>query len=257
MKVLLVNDDGFDALGIQSLYNAVGKWETILLAPSTEQSAKGHSFTMSSPLYLTKVTNSQFHLSGTPADCTYFGLNYLCPDVDVVLSGINMGANLGTDIYYSGTVAAAREAFLKGKNAFAYSVMEDANYESEAQRELVYQRAALLAVQIMEQVLEQSTAVQLWNVNFPASSLLKNEVPKVLIKPLGHREYQATVHPKQDPRGREYFWIGGPPKEQEPSDTDVYWCEQGYVVMTPLQLDCTSHSDMVAHQGWTPTLQLN
>jgi len=256
MNILLVNDDGFDALGIQVLLEASNTFNSIVIAPSVEQSAKGHSFTMSSPLYLTEVFNNQYHLSGTPADCTYFGLNFLCPNVDIVLSGINLGANLGTDIYYSGTVAAAREGFLKGKMSFAFSMMEDVEYSSADQKVQVYTRAAKLALELVQQICDLSESAELWNINFPASAMLKEEAPKVCIKKLGHRKYQARVHERKDPRGRTYFWIGGPPEQQEPSDTDEFWCGQGYVVMTPLQLDCTSSRRMEELKDWTPILSM-
>ena len=93
MKLLLVNDDGYAAMGIQSLMQVFSKEDIFVVAPSFEQSAKGHSFTLNDPLYVKSFANNCFHLSGTPADCTYFGLNNNCPDVDVVVSGINMGAN--------------------------------------------------------------------------------------------------------------------------------------------------------------------
>lgn len=253
MKVLLVNDDGYDALGICSLFEALSNEDAIVIAPSVEQSAKGHSFTMHTPLFLTEVSNNQFHLSGTPADCTYFGLNNLCPDVDVVLSGINMGANLGTDVYYSGTVAGAREGFLKGKLSIACSVLENVKYQHPEQRRQVYQRAAQLTVQLLEQIRKNATGPQLWNINFPASSMLSEDLPQICVKPLGHRRYQSCVHERTDPRGRTYYWIGGPPEDMEASDTDVYWCTQGYVVMTPLQLDCTDYGRLTELSNWQPT----
>ena len=254
MNILLVNDDGFDALGIRMLFEVSNTFNPIVIAPSVEQSAKGHSFTMSSPLYLKEVFNNQYHLSGTPADCTYFGLNFLCPNVDVVLSGINLGANLGTDIYYSGTVAAAREGFLKGKMAFAFSMMEDVDFTSEAQKVQAYGRAAHLAIELVQQICALSDSAELWNINFPASAMLNTAPPKICMKPLGHRKYKASVHERKDPRGRTYFWIGGPPAKNEPSDTDVYWCGQGYVVMTPLQLDCTSLKRIEELKEWTPII---
>ena len=238
MKVLLVNDDGFGAIGIQSLMQAFDKGDYFVVAPTSEQSAKGHSFTMGEPLYLNSFDNNCYHLSGTPADCTYFGLNKICPTVDVVISGINMGANLGTDIYYSGTVAAAREGFLKGKLSFAFSVLENIQYEHPEQRVEVYRKAAHLARKLVAQLAGLHSVPALWNVNFPASALLNGE-PKIIVKPLGHREYKSHVEERIDPRGRKYYWIGGPPIPMEKSDTDIYWCEQGYVVLTPLQIDCT------------------
>ncbi len=251
MKLLLVNDDGYAAMGIKSLMQVFPKGDIFLVAPSREQSAKGHSFTLHDPLYLKLFDNNSYHLTGTPADCTYFGLNYICPDVDVVVSGINMGANLGTDIYYSGTVAAAREGFFKGKFSVAISVLEDVQYSSEAERMSVYERAARLSQQIITSLFERSQGPELWNINFPASAMLKEETPKIVVKPLGHREYKSGVHEKKDPRGRTYFWIGGPPLPMPKSDTDAYWCEQGAVVLTPLQMDCTDQTTLLRAEKWT------
>lgn len=254
MKILFVNDDGFEAMGIQSLISAFDKRDIFVVAPTREQSAKGHSFTLHDPLYLKSFDNNCYHLTGTPADCTYFGLNKICPDVDIVVSGINMGANLGTDVYYSGTVAAAREGYFKGKLAIAFSVLEDVQYSEPAERVSVYKRASLLARQLIYALYERCEGPALWNINFPASTMLNTEVPRVLIKPLGARQYRAAVHEQTDPRGRTYFWIGGPPISMPESDTDVYWCEQGCVVMTPMQMDCTDTSMVEALKDWTPTL---
>lgn len=254
MKLLLVNDDGYAAMGIQALMHAFPKGDIFVVAPSREQSAKGHSFTLNDPLYVKSFANNCYYLSGTPADCTYFGLNKICPDVDVVLSGINMGANLGTDIYYSGTVAAAREGFLKGKLSIAVSVLEDVQYSSDEQREMVYARVATMTRKLVEQLYQQHTQPALWNINFPASAMLSSDSPAIVLKPLGQRQYKTGVHEKTDPRGRTYYWIGGPPLPMESSDTDVYWCEQGTVVMTPLQLDCTDHQAVEQYQNWSPQI---
>ena len=239
MNVLIVNDDGFDAIGIQEIFRAFEKKSPILVAPQFEQSAKAHSFTMDRPLRLRKEGECQYSVDGTPADCTYLALNYVCPDVDVVVSGINMGANLGSDVFYSGTVAAAREGFLQGRHAFSFSMLENVRFESDAQKNLAYQRAAQLALQLVEQLIDVSTPRH-WNVNFPAKALISNESVEVVCKPMGHRHYSPTAQKKIDPRGREYFWIGGPPLPLKQADNDIYWCEQGKIVCTPLMIDCTS-----------------
>ena len=162
-----------------------------------------------------------------------------------------MGANLGTDIYYSGTVAAAREGFLKGKFAVALSVLEDVQYSSSEERALVYERAARFSQQIITILFERREGPALWNINFPASTLMKQETPKTVVKPLGHREYKSGVHEQTDPRGRTYFWIGGPPIPMPESDTDAYWCEQGAIVLTPLQMDCTNKTILEESQNWS------
>ena len=239
MNVLIVNDDGFDAIGIQEIFSAFEKKSPILVAPQFEQSAKAHSFTMDRPLRLRKEGERQYSVDGTPADCTYLALNHVCPEVDVVVSGINMGANLGSDVFYSGTVAAAREGFLQGRHAFSFSMLENVDFETDSQKRFVYQRAAQWAVQLVEQLLEPSTPRH-WNINFPARSLLSDVPVEVVCKPMGHRHYLPTARQNTDPRGREYFWIGGPPLPFTEADNDIYWCEQGKIVCTPLMIDCTS-----------------
>ncbi len=237
MQFLLVNDDGIDSLGIQVLFNAFSDLQIVLLAPQFEQSAQAHSFTMMHPLRLRKRSEKQYYLDGTPADCTYVGLHHLAPETTVVLSGINHGANLGNDVYYSGTVAGAREGFLQNRMAFSISLLKDVVFESEQERVAVYTKAAALSKQIVMHLLKYSVCH--WNINFPASALLNDEPIKLVTKPLGRRYYKPTVTKRVDHRGSEYLWIGGPPIPTVESDTDVYWCEQGYVVLTPLQLDVT------------------
>ena len=161
---------------------------------------------------------------------------------------------MGTDIYYSGTVAAAREGFLKGKLAVAVSVLEDVSYSNDGERAGVYAKAAAITRQLIEQLYQQHTQPALWNINIPASAMLSSERPSIVVKPLGHRLYETGIHERTDPRGRTYFWIGGPPLPMEESDTDIYWCEKGNIVMTPLQLDCTDYKAVEQYQDWTPQI---
>ena len=233
MKILLSNDDGFDAEGIIAIEKEISRiGKVITIAPHVEQSAKGHSFTMSEPLRLTEISQHRYHLSGTPADCVYIGLCHVCPEVDVVVSGINRGANLAHDVYYSGTVAAAREAAIQGKKGIAVSLLTQKGKND-------YSLAAKYAVKCIEALLQHSwEAGVYWNINIP-SAHLEQEQMDVVIKPLGHRRYRSTVQERDDPRGRKYYWIGGPAIPPEVSDTDVYWCAQGKIVLTPLHLNCT------------------
>ena len=182
---------------------------------------------------------NQYYLDGTPADCTYVGLHHLAPDTTVVLSGINHGANLGNDVYYSGTVVGAREGFFQNRMAFSISLMKDVSFSSEEERIRVYSRAAELSKKLVLHLLTKECCH--WNINFPASALLSDAPLKVVCKPLGRRFYKPTVTMRKDHRGKDYFWIGGPPQPSPETDTDVYWCEQGCVVLTPLQLDMTDN----------------
>lgn len=238
MKIILANDDGFDSMGIVELGKKLSqKFNVITIAPSFEQSAKGHSFSLAKPLRLKQVEETRYHLNGTPADCVYFGLHHILPEADVVISGMNHGANLGQDVYYSGTCAAAREGAIQGRKAMAISIWEKDS-------DIDYEKAAEIAVLIICRLLrEEWTEGMYWNVNIPSTCLKlpKEEIP-VTIKPLGHRRYMSNVEERNDPRGGTYFWIGGRPVPTEDDDMDAFWCEQGMIVMTPLQLDCTEYN---------------
>jgi 5'-nucleotidase len=236
MKILLSNDDGYDNMGILALCQEISMFgDVITVAPKVEQSAKGHSFTMGSPLRVKKVEKHRYYVDGTPADCVYLALNHLCPDVELVISGINNGANLGSDVYYSGTVAAAREAAIQGKKGIAVSLLTQKSGND-------YQKAAKLAAKCIEFLLPLQWPFGLyWNINIP-STILNKDSFEVVVKPLGHRKYQSTVVQRKDPKGKPYYWIGGPPQPTEQSNTDAYWCEQGKIVLTPLHLQCTYKS---------------
>ena len=237
-KIILSNDDGFDKPGIIELGKKLSQvCNVITIAPSFEQSAKGHSFTLAKPLRLRRFSEDRYHLNGTPADCVYFGLHNICPEADIVISGMNHGANLGQDVYYSGTVAAAREGAMQKKKAIAISIWENGT-------EVDYAIAAEVAVMIIQRLIaEEWVEGTYWNVNIPHSclELPKEEIP-VVVKPLGQRRYMSNVEERNDPRGGTYFWLGGNPIPTEEDDSDSFWCEQGAIVITPLQLDCTYRS---------------
>jgi len=233
MKILLSNDDGYDSVGLVVLEDKIKRvGDVITVAPLVEQSAKGHSFTMRDPLRAIRVAENKYAVNGTPADCVYLGLHQFAISAELVVSGINLGANLGNDIYYSGTVAAAREAAIQGKKGIAVSLLSGDGEDD-------YERAAEYAVRCIELLLKQEWRSGLyWNINIPAKSLKSDQI-EVVVMPIGHRKYKPTVTERLDQRGREYYWIGGPPLTSQKSETDAYWCEQGKIVLTPLTLDCT------------------
>ena len=266
MKILLVNDDGFDSIGIKKIYKNLKKNHLVhLVAPLFEQSAKSHSFTLHNPLRLHKKSPKRFALHGSPADCTYLGVTHLFPETELVISGINLGANLGTDVYYSGTLAGAREGALQGRKAIAFSLFDNRKSQltsphsvsfvdnattvvskphtfglSAEDEDAAFSLAAQWAEQIITQLLAKPWKDGLyWNVNFPLSALLAKEIPTVSIVPLGRRRYHAVVEEKCDPRGKMYYWIGGPPIQSSEDNSDCYWCEKGHITLTPLLLDCT------------------
>jgi 5'-nucleotidase len=227
--VLLSNDDGYRAEGIRALRAALlDRFDVVLCAPESEQSATSHSLTLSRPLRLRDHGEGILSLDGTPADCVYVALHsgrrVLPRPPDLVVSGLNHGLNLGTDVFYSGTVAAAREGALKGYPAIAASASRDASFEAAA-RTTVELASTLLAGSPGRGVL--------LNVNFPPGSTWKLKETR-----LGTRVYTDTVEFRRDPRGAEYLWVGGPGAEHRPlagSDTDAF--DDGNVGVTPLVLD--------------------
>lgn len=243
--VLLSNDDSVFSDGIRTLAQAIRVHaDVIVVAPLSEQSAKSHALTLTVPLRMHKVGALEataefpevplFAVDGTPADCVYVALlgNTLPRVPDLVLSGINHGYNLGSDTYYSGTVAAAREAALRGHRAIAFSAGPGSSFEA----------AAKTAWDICARALEAPKPF-LWNVNFPAQQDFRG----IRVVRLGSRHYQDEVLARNDPRGREYFWIGGPAAfhHSDPgSDTDA--CDQGFISLTPLMLDQTDHNALTA-----------
>ena len=226
--VLLSNDDGYRARGIQLLKRAMASWaDVVLCAPDVEQSTTSHSLSLNRPLRLVEVNDQEFAVDGTPADCVYvalYGQRILPRKPDLVVSGLNHGLNLGNDVFYSGTVAAAREAALKGFMALAVSADIGADLE----------RAADVSSDMARQhVLGCAPAPLLLNVNFPAGGSWKLRATR-----LGRRYYKDEVEFRRDPRGREYLWIGGTALEHDPvdgSDTEAH--DRGEVGITPLVLD--------------------
>lgn len=231
--ILVVNDDGVAARGnivVREALRALG--EVFTIAPAREQSTNSHALTLHKPLRLAQISERVYAINGTPADCTYVALfrsGLLPRRPDLVVSGINHGPNLGSDIHYSGTVAAAREAALKGIPSLALSALSTENLE----------RCAELSVEMAARLLGASIdegQTPLLNVNFPAG-----EIRGVHATRLGRRTYEDGIAVRIDPRGREYMWIGGPgpsPHERiEGSDTEAV--DAGFASVTPLDLDVT------------------
>lgn len=233
--ILLSNDDGYLAIGLRTLRETLlPLGDVIVCAPESEQSATSHSLTLSRPLRLRDHGSGILSLDGTPADCVYVALHsgsrVLPRPPDLIVSGLNHGLNLGTDVFYSGTVAAAREGALKGYPAIAASATRDTDY-AEAGHTIRRIGEALLR--------EPPGRGMLLNVNFPAGS----EWPLRKTR-LGTRVYTDTVEFRLDPRGNEYLWVGGPGAEHRPmpgSDTDAF--DEGCVGVTPLRLDLYSSDD--------------
>lgn len=226
---LLSNDDGFRAQGLNALRAALlPHADVVVCAPDNEQSASSHSLSLHRPLRLSEHGDGVFSIDGTPADCVYTaffaGTRVLPRRPDLVLSGLNHGANLGDDVFYSGTVAAAREGALRGVPALALSAGLDTDRIAAAGY------AARLALALHR---SQPKKPLLINVNIPPGRDWRCRATR-----LGGRFYTDEVEFRADPRGREYLWLGGPGVVHRPtagSDTEAY--DAGIVGLTPLVLD--------------------
>jgi len=239
--ILLSNDDGVAARGIRTLRAELAKIaDVVVVAPLTEQSANSHALTLARPLRHRVVEG--FHaIDGTPADCIYVGLYWkdlMSRRPDLVVSGINHGYNLGSDTFYSGTVAAAREGALHGVPAIAFSL----GMAEGSSMEAVAPIARRIVARILRTERPETERPPLLNVNFPAGV----PQPKGLrATRLGRRRYENEVDVRKDPRGREYFWIGGPNAFHDPSDgSDTEAVDHGFVSITPLGLAATEPGHM-------------
>jgi 5'-nucleotidase len=245
MKILVTNDDGIHAPGILSLAEALRKvGEVAVVAPDRERSAVGHALTLHHPLRALQMGPDIFAVDGTPTDCVNLGIhNLLSFKPDIVVSGINRGANLGDDVTYSGTVAAAMEATLMGIPAFAVSLATQGmgtHYNSAAEF------AARLACQIHEKGLPNDTFL---NVNVPDLPLQDLLPPSITSQ--GRRRYEGNIVGNLDPRGQKYYWIGSAELSfLDLEGTDFYAVSRGHVSITPLHLDLTNYTSLQVLRDW-------
>jgi 5'-nucleotidase len=235
LSILLTNDDGFSAEGLQALYLQLKELAVVaIVAPDQERSAVGHGITMHQPLRATPVGDNIDHwmVNGTPADCVKLALEYLVKDhsPDLIISGINRGPNLGCDILYSGTVSAAIEGSFYKIPSLAASL---AGYG-----QLDFAPAAAFIANNLHQLKELATAAIL-NLNFPTATP-GAAYQGISFTKLGLRAYQNVFEARTDPRGQIYFWMGGEPinLEQE-KDSDIKAIDDGYISITPLHTDLT------------------
>lgn len=246
-RILVSNDDGIEAAGIVALAEALDDLgDVYVVAPDRERSATGHAFTLAAPLRVEEVQERWFSVDGTPADCVYLGLHKLVgARPDLVVSGINHGFNLGSDVFYSGTVAGAVEAALRRVPAIAMSLEHRPGRSRDKDR---FAPAARFAHALARAVLERGLPTgTLLNVNVPASgSPTAYEWTR-----LGQRVYRDQVDERADLRGRRYYWIGGPPvpSDNEPG-SDGAAVVHGHVSVSPMGLDLT-HDHLLEHlPGW-------
>jgi 5'-nucleotidase len=244
------NDDGFFSDGIKTLAARLRDLgEVWVVAPDREQSASGHSLTLHKPLRVRRASKSYpnvYMVDGTPTHCVNLVINKLMPKKpDIVISGINHGANLGDDVTYSGTVSAALEAVLLGLPAIAVSAIphpETDEYSFEPAAEF----AAFLAKKVLENGLAAGT---LLNVNVPAETKL-GETRSVVTR-MGKRVYSDVVAEKVDPRGRTYYWVGGSKVgSQVDPGTDCEAADRNRISVTPVQLDMTNYTFLSKLPHW-------
>ncbi|MDR9827141.1 5'/3'-nucleotidase SurE [Vibrio sp. FNV 38] len=242
MNILLSNDDGVHAEGIHQLADALRDIANItIVAPDRNRSGASNSLTLEQPLRVTEISPRIFSVQGTPTDCVHFALNELMKDdlPDLVLTGINHGANLGDDTLYSGTVAAAMEGHFLGVQSIAFSLVGKNHFA----------QAAKVARALVEQHLVQPIPTnRLLNVNIPDNNCDDFEIK---ITRLGARHHSENMIKQQDPRGQDIYWLGPPGKEQDAGEgTDFHAIEHGYVSITPLQVDLTAHESIRVMNEW-------
>lgn len=236
LRILLTNDDGFFAKGLQTLWRILTEddsFEVIAVAPESQKSATGHSITLSEPLFITERSENGlkgFSVRGNPADCVKLAIQgEIIRRPDLVISGINNGPNLGTDVFYSGTVSAAMEGVLLSIPSLAVSL---ANFNVDN-----YEDAAHFIRQFL---LERSlTEVGLLNINIPA--LPAESWRGIKFTKLGKAVYQNVFERRFDPHGRSYFWQAGSLAPENDPDTDLYAIQENYVSITPMHADLTDY----------------
>jgi 5'-nucleotidase len=245
--ILLTNDDGFRATGIHRLREALAHLgQVMVVAPEREQSAAGHALTLTSPLRINWIDNRTISVDGTPTDCVLLAMRGLLDrKPDILVSGINHGPNLGDDVTYSGTVAAAFEGTLLDLPSVAISV--------NAWQDCDFSAAAAFAPRIVEAVLNHGLPEgALLNVNAPSAPA--EAIKGIKITKLGKRLYRDAVVRKTDPRGRDYYWIGGKAPIWYPGEeTDFEAVDHGMISITPLHLDLTDYQSMQAIRSWNLT----
>ena len=240
MKILICNDDGYQAPGIVALHAALSRVADVeVVAPEHNNSAKSNALTLHSPLYVHQAHNGFRYINGTPADCVHIALTGLLGyRPDLVVSGINNGANMGDDTIYSGTVGAAMEGYLFGIPSIAFSQVDKGWGEIEA--------AAQMAANIVRQMAAQDLVGQapwLLNVNIP--NLPLHALRPMKLCRLGRRHAAERVITQESPRGETMYWIGGAGAAKDDAEgTDFHATAQGHVAVTPLKVDLTDHQNL-------------
>lgn len=249
MRILCTNDDGYMAVGLDVLASACSRLgDVTIVAPDREQSATSHSLTLHNPLRARHTPDGSWVVDGTPTDCVVMAVGKLLPDrPDICVSGINHGPNMGEDVLYSGTVAAAMEATVLGVPAVAFSYAGRDFNDLPAWEDIVHR--------VLEGILGRAEfpVDTLFSVNLPA--VAPDDVKGIRVTSLGRRRYSESITQARDPMGREYYWIGGGRISWTGSpDTDFGAVDEGYVSVTPLHLDLTNYKLLEEIRAWNLAL---
>ena len=238
MNILISNDDGYLAPGINLLARIAGEFANVrVVAPDRDRSGVSNSLTLDRPLQIKQAENGFYYVNGTPTDCIHVGQHSLAGfKPDLVLSGINNGANMGDDTLYSGTVAAATEAYLMGIPAIAISLNDSrGRYWETAEK-----AAWMLLSHITQHPPEKPI---LWNINIPA--VPADQIQGIKTTRLGRRHHEQSIIPSNNPRGETIYWIGPVGNIADCEEgTDFGECNSGFITVTPLQIDLTSYRQM-------------
>ncbi len=237
MKILISNDDGYLAPGINALADQLAAIaDIVVVAPDSNRSGSSNSLTLDRPLRVMRAANGFYSINGTPSDCVHIALTGMLEQrPDLVVSGINQGQNMGDDTLYSGTVAAATEGYLFGIPAIAFSQVDHGWAHLDS--------AARIAKDIVLKKLDTLHKPYLLNVNIPNRPF--EQLTRIVPTRLGKRHESEPVIRTRDPHGNEIFWIGPVGKAKEASEgTDFHATEQGWVSITPLQIDLTHNAQL-------------
>lgn len=243
MRILLSNDDGYFAPGLEQLAAAVAhRAEITVVAPERDRSGASNSLTLDRPLSVRRAPNGFLFVNGTPTDCVHLAVTGLLEQLpDMVISGINLGANMGDDTIYSGTVAAATEGYLLGIPSIAISLASKTAAHLET--------AAQVAVELVERHARLGAPPWLLNVNVP--DIPRADLKGLQITRLGRRHRAEDVIRTQSPRGETVYWVGAAGAAADAGDgTDFHAVEQGFVSVTPLQIDLTNRDQMTDLRAW-------
>jgi len=245
--ILLTNDDGFNSDGIKAMRSALsGLGRVVVVAPELEQSGTSHSLTIHSPVRIREVRKDIHSVTGFPSDCVYAGVHGLLPrKPDLIVSGINRGANMGVDVYYSGTVAGARQGIIEGVKSIATSLVAD-----KKSRKLHWKDAAEFTKKVAAKMLKDGySGAGFVNINYP--NVPKSDIKGVKITKMGDRRYVTEVKWGKDLHGNDYCWLWGEYESfHKIESSDCVAVDDNYISITPMLIDTTDHDSIDELRGW-------